>query len=61
MIVTPIKLKRIEKGLRQSDLADKANIPRYKYSFFENGKLRLAEAELKRIAKVLGTEVINPF
>lgn len=61
MIVTKVKVERVKKGLRQCDLAKQANIPPYKYAFFERGEMKLKDVEIERISKILGTEIINPF
>lgn len=54
MRLTPIKLRRLESGLRQIELAQRAQIARCRLSELECGYLTPQPEELQRIAKALG-------
>ncbi len=49
-----IKALRLEKGLSQSDIADKIGISRTSYIAFEQGKRELSLAEAAKIADIFG-------
>jgi len=50
---------RIEKGLRQSDLAERLNVPQSFISKYETGERRLDIVEIKHICKSLGIRLID--
>ena len=52
-MVTPMKIERIKKELKQTDLWMKTGIPQWKISLIENGMPPKPE-EKKKIAKALG-------
>jgi transcriptional regulator with XRE-family HTH domain len=51
--LTTIKLRRLERGMLQIDLATKAQLPRARLSEIENGHLAPRREELERIAGAL--------
>jgi transcriptional regulator with XRE-family HTH domain len=57
MRLTTIKLRRLEKGILQVDLAAIANVPRARLSEIENGHLAPKGEELARIAIALAVPV----
>jgi transcriptional regulator with XRE-family HTH domain len=59
MHVTPIKLRRIERGLLQLEVAAGAAIDRSRLSMIENGWKQATDDELRRIAHVLKTPVAS--
>ncbi len=50
-----LKIARIRKGLSQWDLAGKTEIPNYRISLIETGRVEPKADELKRLADALGT------
>jgi transcriptional regulator with XRE-family HTH domain len=57
MRLTTIKLRRLEKGILQVQLAASANMPRARLSEIENGHLAPKGDELTRIALALAIPV----
>ena len=62
MRLTQIKLRRLERGLLQIELAQRAHINRGRLSEIENGHLQPRPDELERIAQVLelGAPEVQP-
>jgi DNA-binding XRE family transcriptional regulator len=60
MNTNAFKVKRIELGLSQDDLADQTKINRARISMFENGVLKLKDDELWRLKKALNSDFSNP-
>lgn len=57
-----LKLKRIEKGFKQCELAKKVGISRYSLSALERDKIKNPNLEaIKKISKVLETPVQELF
>src|SRR5262249_35462711 len=57
MKLTTLKLRRLEKGILQVELATRANVPRARLSEIENGHLAPKGDELGRIATALAVPV----
>ncbi|WP_291651324.1 helix-turn-helix transcriptional regulator [Clostridium sp.] len=57
-----LKIKRIEKGIKQCELAERVGISRYSLSALERDKIKSPKLEvMKKIAKVLDTSVTELF
>lgn len=57
-----VKLKRIEKGIKQCELARKIGISRYSLSALERDKVKHPNLEvMKKISKILETPVQELF
>lgn len=57
-----VKLKRIEKGYKQIQLAEKIGVSRFYLSGLENGKVKNPSIEvMKKISKVLNASVEELF
>jgi putative transcriptional regulator len=57
-----IKLKRIEKGIKQCELAEKLGISRYSLSALERNKIKNPNLEvMKKICEILETSVQELF
>jgi transcriptional regulator with XRE-family HTH domain len=52
--VTHLKFERMNRGLRQRDLARKSGVSRHNLSQMENGRLVPTADELARLSSVLG-------
>ena len=52
-MLTPIKLARLQKGLRQWDLCRELGISESYFSRIETGKVRPSDQQAKRIAELL--------
>ena len=59
MRLTRIKLYRLQSGLRQIELAQRADIARCRLSELECGWIEPRAEELKRLARALGVSVEN--
>lgn len=57
MRLTPLKLRRLERGVLQIELARRAKIARCRLSEIECGHIQPRHDELVRIAKVLGVGI----
>ncbi len=57
MRLTQIKLRRLEAGLLQIDLAQRAGIARCRLSELENGHIQPSPDDLARIAAALGVAI----
>ena len=61
-MVTKLKVRRIEKGLKQKELADKVGITAQYLYFLESGKSKNPSASvMKRLAAVLDDSVEDLF
>jgi transcriptional regulator with XRE-family HTH domain len=56
MQLTALKLARLRQGLLQVDVAHAAHIARARFSELENGYIIPTDAELARVAFVLGVD-----
>ncbi|WP_102399508.1 helix-turn-helix transcriptional regulator [Haloimpatiens massiliensis] len=57
-----LKLKRIEKGFKQGELAEKVGISRYYLSALENGRAKNPSIlVMKKISEILETSVEELF
>ena len=57
-----LKIKRIEKGIKQCELAERVGISRYSLSALERDKIKSPKLEvMKKIAKALDTTVQELF
>lgn len=57
-----LKLKRIEKGFKQCELAEKVGVSRYSLSALERDKIKNPNLEvIKKISKVLETPAQELF
>ena len=57
-----LKLKRIEKGFTQCELAEKIGVSRYSLSALERGKVKNTNLEVnKKISEILETPVQELF
>jgi transcriptional regulator with XRE-family HTH domain len=61
MKTSPLKVERVKQGKTQAEVAKAARVPEYKYSFFEQGVMKLSPEEIDRIGKVLKINLGNPF
>ena len=52
-----LKAIRLERGLKQSEVAEKVGITQPTYSNIENGKRNPTVKTLRKIAKVLGVQI----
>ncbi len=57
MRLTAIKLRRLEQGLLQLELAQRADISRCRLSELENGHIEARPDEIERLAKALNVSV----
>jgi transcriptional regulator with XRE-family HTH domain len=57
MRLTTIKLTRLQRGLLQVELAQRAQISRCRLSEVENGHITARPEELQRLAAALGVSV----
>lgn len=53
LVMTPMRLKRFQRGLGQEKLAEKTNIPQWKISDLELEKVEPTETERKALCEVL--------
>jgi ribosome-binding protein aMBF1 (putative translation factor) len=53
LVMTPMRLKRLQRGLSQEKLAEKTNIPQWKISDLELEKVEPTETERKALREVL--------
>jgi len=53
LVMTPMRLKRFQRGLSQEKLAEKTNIPQWKISDLELEKVEPTETERKALREVL--------
>lgn len=53
MVMTPMRLKRFRRGLSQTELAEKTDIPQWKISDLELEKRQPTETERKALREVL--------
>lgn len=56
LVMTPLRLKRFQRGLSQEKLAEKTNIPQWKISDLELEKVEPTETERKALRKVLESD-----
>ena len=60
--IRKLKLKRIEKGFKQCELAEKVGISRYSLSALERGKVKRPNLEvIKKISEILETPAQELF
>lgn len=52
-----LKIKRIRKGIKQKDLAEKVGISQNLLSMYESGKRKPNHATLSKIADILGCDI----
>ena len=56
-----IKTLRIEKGISQTDMAQRLELPISTYNTYENGNRKVPEAIANKIAKILNVKVEDIF
>lgn len=56
LVMTPLRLKRFQRGLSQEKLAEKTNIPQWKISDLELEKVEPTETERKALREVLESD-----
>jgi ribosome-binding protein aMBF1 (putative translation factor) len=56
LVMTEMRLKRFQRGLSQTELAEKTNIPQWKISDLELEKRQPTEIERKALREVLESD-----
>jgi transcriptional regulator with XRE-family HTH domain len=59
-MLTQLKLHRLKSGLRQVDLAEKANLPQHRISLIERGVMPFKE-EAEALASAIGMPIDSLF